>query len=83
MSTRPSSVLAGAAFLAGMSAGVFGQWEEIYDFLTDEAIFLSRPRRTRDLQQSLRDIPQPYTQLKACFEHDQTLYGRGGRSPAE
>ena len=71
--SHPGSAL-GVAFLAGMSAGVFHDWEQIRYFLTDYRIFEPNSEAVEIYNRSYEIYRNIYKQLKPSFEAVQKLY---------
>lgn len=71
--SHPGSAL-GVAFLAGMSAGIFHDWEQIRDFLTDYRVFEPNPEAVEIYNRSYPIYRDIYRQLKPSFEAVQKLY---------
>ena len=71
--SHPGSAL-GVAFLAGMSAGIFHDWEQIRDFLTDYRVFEPNPEAVEIYNRSYPLYRNIYKQLKPSFEAVQKLY---------
>lgn len=71
--SHPGSAL-GVAFLAGMSIGVFHDWEEIRGFLTDYRVFNPNPEAVEIYNRSYQIYRNIYKQLKPSFAAVQKLY---------
>lgn len=71
--SHPGSAL-GVAFLAGMSVGIFQDWEQIRDFLTDYRVFEPNPEAVEIYSRSYPIYRDIYRQLKPSFEAVQKLY---------
>ncbi len=71
--SHPGSAL-GVAFLAGMSVGVFQEWEEIQKFLTDYRIFEPNPKAVQIYDKSYAIYRNLYKQLRPSFKDVQNLY---------
>lgn len=70
---HPGSAL-GVSFLAGMSVGVFHDWEQINDFLTEYKIYEPIPEHVEIYKKSYRIYRNIYEQLKPSFAAVQKLY---------
>jgi xylulokinase len=70
---HPGSAL-GVAYLAGMSVGMFDDWERIKDFLDGGGIYKPDPRRSKIYAKSYRVYRNLYSQLKPSFDDIQGLY---------
>lgn len=71
--SHPGSAL-GVAFLAGMSVGVFRQWDEIEKFLTDSRVFIPDPKAVSVYDKAYQIYRNLYEQLRPSFEDVQKLY---------
>ncbi len=71
--SHPGSAL-GVAFLAGMSVGVFQNWEEIEKFLTDFRVFEPNPQAVKIYDKSYAIYRNLYQQLRPSFQDVQNLY---------
>ncbi|HWQ79324.1 MAG TPA: FGGY-family carbohydrate kinase [Anaerovoracaceae bacterium] len=71
--SHPGSAL-GVAFLAGKSAGLFQEWQEIQTFLTDRQIYEPDPRSVEIYNKSYNIYRDIYRQLKPSFEKLQRVY---------
>lgn len=70
---HPGSAL-GVAFLAGMSAGVFTQWDQINLFLQDKAIYEPNEKAVAIYNKSYSIYRNLYKQLRPAFDATQELY---------
>ena len=64
----------GSAFLAGKTAGVYKDWDDIRRFLTDELVYQPDMEAHRIYDRAYETYRALYRQLKPCFEHDKGLY---------
>ena len=71
--SHPGSAL-GVAFLAGMSLGIFKDWEEINNFLVNRSIFKPQPESIDKYEKAYAIYRNLYKQLKPSFENLQKLY---------
>lgn len=72
---HPGSAL-GVAFLAGISAGMFTDFEEIQKFLSGGAkVYDPIPENVEIYRKSYRIYRELYSQLRPSFEAEKTLYG--------
>lgn len=71
--SHPGSAL-GVAFLAGKSAGVFKEWDEIRKFLTDYHIYEPNKREVEIYNRSYKIYRDLYKELTTPFHDVQNLY---------
>jgi xylulokinase len=71
--SHPGSAL-GVAFLAGKTVGVYEQWEQIRDFLTDYRDFKPDPNNVAVYDKTYTIYRELYTQLKPLFTRVNRLY---------
>ena len=71
--SHPGSAL-GVAFLAGMSIGMYQNWEDIQKFLKDYREFTPNPDAVEIYNKSYRIYRRLYKQLKPCFMDITKLY---------
>lgn len=71
--SHPGSAL-GVAFLAGMQAGLYTQWDEINRFLTDYQVYTPNPEAVKIYEKAYRIYRDLYTQLQPVYEQVQNLY---------
>jgi xylulokinase len=69
---HPGSAL-GAAFLAGMSAGLFKDWEDIHLFLREREIYHPNPEAVKIYEVSYHIYRNLYTRLRGSFDELQQL----------
>jgi len=72
---HPGSAL-GVAFLAGKSAGIFREWQDIQWFLNDSRVYEPNSANTAIYNKSYDIYRNLYTQLRDSFDAVQTLYTR-------
>ena len=71
--SHPGSAL-GVAFLAGMSVGVFTDWEQIHLFLTDSRTYTPNPDAVKVYEKSYRVYRKLYEETKDSCRDLATLY---------
>lgn len=71
--SHPGSAL-GVAFLAGMQAGIFREWEEIGRFLTQYRIYKPNPEAAEVYRRAYPIYRNLYSQLRPSCESLGTLY---------
>lgn len=71
--THPGSAL-GVAFLAGKSAGIFEEWEEIHKFLTKFQVYVPDPERVEIYRKSYKIYRDLYKELQMSFHDVHNLY---------
>ena len=71
--SHPGSAL-GVAFLAGMSVGVYQDWEEIQKFLTEYQIYEPNPDAVKIYNRSYKIYRDLYKELTQSFVDVQQLY---------
>lgn len=71
--SHPGSAL-GVAFLAGMSIGMFSEWDQIQEFLIEYRVFEPNPEAVKIYNKSYRMYRNLYNQLKPVFADVQNLY---------
>lgn len=71
--SHPGSAL-GVAFMAGMRAGLFTDWEQIRLFLTDYAIYTPDSEAVKVYNKSYAIYRNLYTQLRPAYAATQELY---------
>ena len=72
-SSHPGSAL-GVAFLAGMTAGVFTDWEQIHLFLRDCQVYEPNPEATAVYDKAYRVYRDLYEQTRASCDAIAKLY---------
>ncbi|MBW4081179.1 FGGY-family carbohydrate kinase [Paenibacillus sp. S150] len=70
---HPGSAL-GVAFLAGKSAGLYKQWEQINSFLTEYRDFIPDPKQVKVYDKAYLIYRELYTNLKPMFSQANELY---------
>lgn len=71
--SHPGSAL-GVAFLAGKSAGLFQEWQDIRLFLTDSRRYVPSERNVQIYNRAYRIYRELYQQLRGQFDEVQHLY---------
>jgi len=71
--SHPGSAL-GVAFLAGMQAGLYTEWDQINSFLTDYKIYKPNPEATKVYEKAYKIYRDLYTQLQSAYKQVQSLY---------
>jgi len=71
--SHPGSAL-GVAFLAGMSIGLYEDWEEIQKFLTDYQVYEPNPEAVAIYNKSYKIYRDLYKELTQSFADVQNLY---------
>ena len=71
--SHPGSAL-GCAFLAGMKAGLYTEWDQINSFLDDYKIYKPNPEATKVYEKAYKIYRDLYTQLQPAYKQVQSLY---------
>ena len=71
--SHPGSAL-GVAFLAGMKAGVFTEWEQIRTFLEEKRVFTPEPGAVRVYDRAYAIYRELYESLRPCCADAERLY---------